>query len=325
MKVVVQLLLISWLAGESAVAQPTQNQKVFDEFVQLFRDHYAFFDLRGVDWESQVQKNQSRISASANEDVLFQVLCDMIDPLDDGHTSISGSGKRFNSGSRPEWFKSISEFRKVIQTKYLNDLVKKEGNGKIEYGRISDAIGYISIREMDGYNPDVIDPILKEFGNLSRIIIDVRFNGGGEDNISLALASRFTNIKRLAYSKETFYKGKYKDQLQLFIEPIGTRPKGKVLVLTSRASASATEMFVMAMKAIPGVTVVGENTAGIHSDILPITLSNGWRVNLSHQKYTMPDGKVYEQIGVPPHKEIALDEKQFVSGVDNILEYAMKY
>lgn len=301
----------------------TSNLKIFNEFAQLFRDHYAFFDLRKVNWEAQVSKYQSKIMPQTSQDELFQVFCDMIDPLEDGHTSLSGNGKRFNSGSRPSWFKNISDFRKVIQSKYLNGNSKFTGNGKIEYGQISSSIGYIAIREMDGYSPDVIDAVLEEFRTMSKIIIDVRFNGGGEDNISLGLASRFTDSKRLAYSKETFYKGTYKDQLKLFIEPVGQRPNAKIIVLAGPGSASATEMFVMAMKAIPGVTVVGENTAGIHSDILSLTLSNGWRLNLSHQKYTMPDGKVYEAIGVPPHTLVTLDATAFLAGKDNILDFAI--
>lgn len=321
----IQLVPLLVLICSSAFAQNADatSPKVFNEFTQLLRDHYAFFELRKVNWDAQVTKYQGKVTPSTTPDELFQVLCDMIDPLDDGHTSLSGNGRRFNSGSRPSWFKNISDFRKVIQSKYLNGNSKTTGNGKIEYGQISTTIGYIAIKEMDGYNPDVIDAVLNEFRSMSKIIVDVRFNGGGEDNISLGLASRFTDAKRLAYSKETFYKDTYKDQLNLFIEPVGQKPNAKVFVLAGPGSASATEMFVMAMKAIPGVTIVGENTAGIHSDILPLTLSNGWRLNLSHQKYTMPDGVVYEAIGVPPHTRVTLDAAAFLTGKDNILDFVI--
>jgi hypothetical protein len=122
MKYGIYLSIVLVLIGAQTFGQAANSSapSVFNEFVQLFRDHYAFFELRKVDWEAQVKKYQPKVTSATTDAELFQVLCDMIDPLDDGHTSLSGNGKRFNSGSRPSWFKNISDFRKVIQSKYLN-------------------------------------------------------------------------------------------------------------------------------------------------------------------------------------------------------------
>src|SRR5437762_13639423 len=72
------------LAGRAARAPIA----VFDEFCKFFEDRYAFFELRGVDWEGQKDVFRPKVNATTSDDELFSLLRQMIDPLDDHHTSI---------------------------------------------------------------------------------------------------------------------------------------------------------------------------------------------------------------------------------------------
>lgn len=294
---------------------------LFDEFWQVFDDHYAFFELRNMNWAEQRKIYRPKVNASTTDDELFTIFSQMVDPLGDGHVSISADGKYFKSKVKPAWLVNSAEIQSLINEKYLKNETHRKG--KIVYGMLDKVTGYININSMEGYDAADIDEATQFLKSVKKIIIDVRFNGGGYDTIALALAGRFTDQKRFVYSKETYFKGRYGEHRDLYIKPEGTiLIPPKIVVLTSRATASAAEMFVMAMRAIPSAIILGENTNGMHSDVMVINLSNGWRLGLSNQKYMLPDGKVYEKIGLPPHKSAAMNDI-LTEKKDAILETAL--
>ena len=97
-----------------------------------------------------------------------------------------------------------------------------------------------------------------------------------------------------------------------------------VVVLTSGATLSAGEIFVMSMRAFPHVTVVGEATAGAHSDVLEKSLPNGWRFGLSNEVCFAHDGQVYEEVGIPPDVEVEVSSKALGSDRDPVLDEALE-
>lgn len=297
--------------------------QTFDSLWKIMDDNYAFFRLRGVNWKEQSEKLRPRLKNLTNDADLFLLLSEMIDPLDDGHTSLLGEGKKFNSAPFESWVKRKGTYQKTILTQYLK-VPESIADGNIVFGWLTELIGYIEIQSMDGYDPNLIDVAIAKLKNCKGLVLDVRFNGGGEDAHSMTIASRFADQRRLAYSKETYYKGKTSKWLDVYCAPAGESFKGPVVLLTGRMTCSAAEMFVMGMSGFPQVQVIGDVTQGIHSDILQKTLPNGWKLNLSNQIYHWTDGKVYEKIGMPPDKRFEFDSNAFDSGRDTTLEFAMK-
>lgn len=332
-KVVLPLLLISVL-GLPAVLYAQRAVSLFEEFSQVFEDNYAFFQLRGVDWEQQKRTYRARITASTSDDELFSFFCQMVRPLRDGHVYVFGRNNSCSAATNEAWESGSGEIQKFILTKY----VKSGGTrrGAIVYGLIDDSTGYVNIEHMAGcqtnldgvprQNARELDEALATMTKVRKIIVDVRFNGGGMDACALGFASRFADKRRLVYSKETFYKGKFDRHEDIYLEPQGTvNTTAKLIVLTSRATTSAAEMFVMTMMALPQATILGEPTRGIHSDVYSKALSNGWQIGLSNQKYILPDGKVYEKEGLPPHKAVPFKGDVVEQGRDNVLEQAIAY
>jgi C-terminal processing protease CtpA/Prc len=74
---------------------------------------------------------------------------------------------------------------------------------------------------------------------------------------------------------------------------------GPVALLTCDSVFSGGEIFALAMKQLPHVTIIGDHTNGIFSYQLEKKLSNGWRYCLSYQIYYSADMKCYEGEGVP--------------------------
>jgi hypothetical protein len=304
---------------------------LFEEFSQLFEDNYAFFRLRGVDWQRQTKTYRSRITASTSDDELHSILCQMIKPLGDGHVFVFGRNNGCNAATEEPWEARRGEIQRFIHSKYLKSGGTK--SGALVYGLIDESTGYVNLQHMAGCQANLaespqngreLDEALASMPKVRKIIVDVRFNGGGNDACALGFASRFADKRRLVYSKETYYKGQFGQHEDLYLSPQGTvNNTAKLIVLTSRATTSAAEMFVMAMMALPQATIIGERTRGIHSDVYSKALSNGWQVGLSNQKYILPNGKVYEKDGLPPNKAIPFKGDVVEQGKDRMLEQAI--
>ncbi len=123
-----------------------------------------------------------------------------------------------------------------------------------------------------------------------KIIIDVRNNFGGFDQISLLIASYFNDTQRPVFSKQQrVYVGS--EQLQwstAYRQQLASQQdyfRGDIVLLTSKHTVSAAEVFAMAMDEIPRVTIIGETTTGSFSDVSSFHTSNGWFISMSTELY----------------------------------------
>ena len=60
-------------------------EKNFEDLWKTFFDKYPFFKLRNVDWNRQYDIFRPKVSPDTNENELFDIFCDMLAPLNDGH------------------------------------------------------------------------------------------------------------------------------------------------------------------------------------------------------------------------------------------------
>lgn len=105
------------------------------------------------------------------------------------------------------------------------------------------------------------------------------------------------------------------------ISPKGTYQFLKpIVLLTSRYTASAAEMFVMAMSVIPNVTVVGDTTGGGVGAPIYRELPNGWTYRLSTRYYADANGRVMEGVGIIPDITVRTTVADSSNGIDRILE-----
>ena len=136
--------------------------------------------------------------------------------------------------------------------------------------------------------------------------VAVSRNGGGDDSFARRIARRFAAAPTLPYSKRPGDAVGAESQ-EIMLQPSG-RPAftGPVYLITSHRTASAAEVFVMSMRALPNVVHLGGTTEGSLSDILSRRLPNGWVINLSNEVYLDPEGILWEGRGVPPEVPLAI-------------------
>jgi C-terminal processing protease CtpA/Prc len=195
----------------------------------------------------------------------------------------------------------------------------------------SQTFGYIRILELEDIKPRkltaALDKISGDFGDLAGMIIDIRDCPGGDDSTAIAIINRFCDRKRVAFHRTT----KIGPDLDAFtplktwyIEPHGDAQfTGPIVLLTCDSVFSGGEVFALALRELPHVTIVGDRTNGIFSYQLEKTLPNGWDFRLSYQKYFSADMICYEGRGVPADIQLLNTKADLQTGTDPLIVRAI--
>jgi C-terminal processing protease CtpA/Prc len=318
-------------------------EKNFEELWKTFNERYPFFELRNVDWKKQYDTFRPKVTAKTSDEELFEILCQMLEPLNDGHVElearIGGRKRRYTPEKKPKFYREFSErqikqlFKITEDALLANDFARpaKTEAWMIRYSR-SPTIGYMRILELEDVKKRTVeaamDRIARDFKDLDGFIIDIRDCPGGDDCIAIAIINRFCDRKRVAFHRRTKI-GPGKDDFRPLrtwhLEPEGyaqfTKP---VVLLTCDSVFSGGEAFALAIKELPHVTIMGDHTNGIFSYTLDKELPNGWEYCLSHQVYLSADMVCYEGKGVPVDIELCNCKADIDSGTDPLIARALE-
>ena len=168
----------------------------------------------------------------------------------------------------------------------------------------------------------LMDSIMQDLKETRHIIVDVRFNGGGQDVVALEILRRFNSNRKQIAIKKARHNNSYTKKTSIYLES-GKNPYTKpVYLLTSQQSASATDMMALISMELNNIKRIGSHTNGALSDALQKTLPNGWNFSLSNEVFTDNNDKFYENIGIPVDFELNYpeDRQTFFRGVANDLD-----
>lgn len=303
--------------------------------LDTFSEYYAFFELRGVDWNQERGALEARLEGLESDSLIFETLRETFRPLGDGHLNLSGAGQSFNAGAPglrrrlvDAWRvsgSSLSEgefvgawHRGILNSVYgeLQDGSLMEGAaGALEWGFLSDSVGYLRVNRLSGFTTEsearsaqydslalAVDNAFNDLTSASRLVIDVALNGGGSDAAALLIVSAFADRPRDVFSYET-----PRSPPQIVRVTPRYRPETRPIVLISSiVTASAAESFVLMMRALPHVRHVGGTTRGGLSSLLPKPFPNGFFATLSYQTVRDSDGQVHEGRGIVPECAVEL-------------------
>jgi C-terminal processing protease CtpA/Prc len=193
-------------------------------------------------------------------------------------------------------------------------------------------VAYLRIFELEGVKKQklakVLDKISNDFKSLEGIIIDIRENPGGDDNTVIAIVNRFCDRKQTAFHRKTKLGPGEHDFTAIkswHIEPQGPAQfTGPIVLLSCDSVFSGGEVFALAMKQLPHVTIIGDDTNGIFSYQLEKKLPNGWRYRLSYQVYFSADMVCYEGRGVPVDISLLNKKSDIENGVDPLIIRALE-
>jgi carboxyl-terminal processing protease len=315
------------------VVFPADPTTVFDVIWEVMNTHYAHFGTHSVDWAARRSLRPLPGSSLDNESLL-EVLKATLTGLDDGHTYIA-TGDTVWSPAQPH--ASWHDERHLVRDTTIAavpDLSEPSETG-LRVGWATPDIGYVYMTHMDpkaglGQRANVVAAqsfaqVLPYFANAKGIILDVRYNPGGSDDVAMTYASFFTDHAVPVFTKTTRTETGTTAPFTATIAPQAMTTALPVVLLTSPYTGSATEVFTLAMRELPQVTTMGMPTSGGLSDIMSIKLPNGWELGFSHQTYLTMAGESFERIGIPPDVAVAVDIAAARAGSDNVLAQAIQF
>ena len=336
------LLLISCNSNSEHSDNDTKAVTLFSELWNIFDENYAFFELRKVDWNSEKTKGFALVQNANSDSTLFEAFCFILKKFDDAHINLEADDldAYCNSAKTPDFYKEFptnESFSTFLEAR--NSSLKKlniakpitSKSGIFEYGLDeNEDWGYFRIKRFYGADLKTLaaelNEIMKPLSEVSKLIIDIRVNPGGNDETALLAASYFFKTKDLAFLKQVRNGPNHEDFTPLdttFVLPnyAFKAEYPTFYLLTNGASGSSADVFALIMSQLNNLSIIGTNTEGIFSDMHRDTLANGWRISLSNERYFSKEMKCYEGLGVPVDVEIQNKRMDANRGKDMLIEY----
>lgn len=294
----------------------------FEALWKIMDQHYCFFSEKNIDWDNVYQRYSRQIGQNMTESQLFEVLCNMLGELRDGHVNLYST---FDVGRNWSWREDYpSNYSDTLSRQYLGTDYRIASG--IYYRILDDNIGYMRCATFaNGFGEGNLDDIMNYFLTCRGLIIDIRSNSGGLISAAEQLAARFTDEDILVgYVQHKTGQG-HNDfsamQEQRLRPSQGIRWHKPVAVLTNRTVFSAANEFVKYMRCCPRVITVGDNTGGGAGMPFSSELPCGWSVRFSACPIYDRNQQSTEY-GIAPDYKASITDTDMQRGVDTIIETA---
>ena len=333
------------------MTEKTKNDPIFNFEVLAanFEKHYAYFELRKVNWDSLYTATKNKISSETSDPELYRILEDMLDSFNDGHIGLDAPseveeaaenlrvGQEEDEQEEDKVTYGDLQIAQMISDHYIKD-IKTSRSKLVKWGYLENEIGFLQINLMMGHGdlslPDslagmsylrayfdalealdtseehtklevtgiknTLEKVMSDLQDSKALVLDVRFNGGGKDEVALEIMRHFNDKRRLVFTKKARMNNEYTPQTKVYLDAAENAYTKPMFILTSQESASATEIMVLSSLLLEHVHRIGNRTEGVFSDVMEKALPNGWEVGLSNEVYLDTKGVNYENIGIPP-------------------------
>ncbi|HDY7969890.1 TPA: hypothetical protein RQK66_004560 [Vibrio vulnificus] len=224
------------------------------------------------------------------------------------------------------------------------DIVKlniPHSNGKaLDFKWLDNGIAYLSLNSF--VDTIILDEFYSIYDNLKQakgIIIDLRFNGGGNSGIGKEILSNFTNQnlqgsiwktrKHISAYKAWGYDGYVDDnawQKGEMSELIAKKDSIVVptFVLIGRNTASAAEDFLVYADKLEHFTTIGGKTYGSTGQPLFFDLPGGGSFRVCSKRDSYPDGREFVGFGISPDLLVSQTPESMISEIDVVLSRAIQ-
>ena len=314
--------------GEETPNDPENN---FDIFWNDFDQHYGLFTVRGWNWDSIRTEYEPLVTAETTDEELFGYFREMISYLDDSHTFVFWPGREFySSGSEGDAQSDLEFSYDVLYDNYV-EVIDSSGEEEWLYGNLTGHnIGYLHFSALEQEKYDFLDRALDLLWDKEALIIDIRRNSGGADQVSEAISSRFADREVIAYTVEERNGPGHNDfasKKEYYTRIGGPRQYRKpIVVLTDTITISAGETFLLYMKYFDDVTQIGTGTSGDFSDSsMRRFLPNGMQYRYSIMRVLTPDGRSLDGIGHIPDIHARNTPEDIEAGRDVVMDRAYRF
>lgn len=297
-----------------------------DALWTLIDQRYCFLSYKeeqlGFKWSELHAKYSEKLNPNMSRVQLFEVLCQMLSELKDGHVNISTS---LDLGRNWSWKEDYPEnLDRELRDQYLGTDYHI-GSG-LKYTILPDNIAYVVYESFsDAIGDGNLSDMLVYLRLCNGMILDIRGNGGGELTNVERLSRRFTNEKVLVgymcHKTGTGHDDFSEPQAEYINPSKEIRWQKPVVLLVNRSCYSASNIFVRNMKEMPLVTVMGDQTGGGSGLPFSSELPIGWSVRFSASP-SFDARMQHIEFGIEPDVPASLDETLAAEGKDSMIEQA---
>jgi carboxyl-terminal processing protease len=205
------------------------------------------------------------------------------------------------------------------------EIVRQEiPSPSVEWRMLEDAagVGYVRITIFsDRTDRELREALadLEEQG-MSRLVLDLRGNGGGLLDASIDVTSEFLDGGVVLYQVE---RGN-KEQVYT-ADGNGVLPDLPMVILVDGGTASASEIVAGALQDRDRAVLVGEQTYGKGSVQSVFDLSDGSSVHITYAEWLTPDRRQLTGQGLVPDVVVGISEEDRSQGRDTQLERAVEH
>ena len=318
----------SCVTADDWTSTPRNN---FEVLWNTLDQHYCFFDYKkqeyGLDWDEVYRRYSRQVNDSLSQRQLFQIMANMLGELRDGHVNLWTS---FDVARYADWYEAYpSNFSDTLSRITLGRTSDHQVSGTLRYRLLRDNIGYVRCPTFaTEISAATLHEVLRYLATANGLIIDVRNNGGGMITAAEQLASAFCNTPTLV-GYMSHKRGPAHNDFAA-PQPITLKPSQSlrwqkpVVVLTNRSTYSAANAFVMYMRQLPNVTLVGDRTGGGSGMPFSSELPNGWSLRFSASPMFTP-AMQHTEFGIDPDLKVDITAADWQRGVDTILETAIDH
>jgi hypothetical protein len=316
-------LLLAALAAHGQAVDPLKAE-AFDKLWDAFDRDYAMFVLRPeADWAKLREQYRPKALEAKSTEEFAAVCAELLKPLRDLHVWLTVAGQNVPVFNRPRSANSNPSAHQAI----LGELVD-ESRG-LQWAITWDKLGFIAIR---GWNhsdlPARCDEVMEEMRHTRGLIVDVRLNGGGSENLAEEVAGRFLK-QEFVYAYSQFRNGpKHTDLTEKFERKVAPRGPWRynrpVILLIGQKCMSSNESFIAMMSGGSEVTTMGDHTCGSSGNPRIVNLPLEMTISVPRWIDYLPDGTPLDERGFRPQVPFKPSPGAFEGQRDDLLSAALE-
>lgn len=302
----------------------TDSLRAFDEVWEAFDREYAMFGIRsGVNWSKLRETCRPRAAAARTTYETAAAIADLLRPLEDLHVGVNCGDESVPVYSRSRPLNANWQAAEAL----VGPL--RDSRRGAAWARTEDRIAYLNVYALsDAELPDLVDKMLETLGDSWGLVLDLRYNGDGDELLARAIAGRFLDRPRV-YSLNQYRSGPKHDDLgpmlDRVVEPRGPwRFEAPVVVLIGQCTMSSAESFALMLAQAPQATTLGDRTAGSSANPRRVETGLNITVNLPRWIDRLPDGRPLEPGGIEPQVHVKAAPEAFTPRSDPVLFCALE-
>jgi hypothetical protein len=319
--VLISLCICSFVCAQhSTILTKTQQKGIITELCESIKNIYPFPEIAEQTISGiQIYYEEGKYSAYTDRSEFANHLTQDLEQLsNDTHFYFSYNPELAAEMKQQE----NQEIQEESLTVHEAKIEKWNNYGFKELKILDGGIGYLDLRLFFAtyYAGEVAVAAMNFFTNCNAVIIDLRYNGGGWDDMVNLLLSYFSESRdevMFNVGQNTIDSSYYAGKTISYVP--GKRLNGiPIYVLISRSTASAAEAFASNIKYVNSHAVlVGETSAGAENPISRIVIRDEFVLSIPSWRsvYRKYDTN-WEGIGVTPDIETTAEKALEVAHID---------